>query len=104
MPAIEDVEPKCGLARRAIRWLFVSRRNGRITLVQWPNVPLWLFFGLTVAVHVTHVSGRAGTVIRGLADAALLVWAVDELARGVNPFRRMLGLLVIIATVTTLAR
>jgi hypothetical protein len=30
------------------------------------------------------------------ADVALLVWAADELIRGVNPFRRILGSLVIV--------
>jgi hypothetical protein len=34
-----------------------------------------------------------------LADIVLLFWALDELARGVNPFRRILGSAVVLATV-----
>jgi hypothetical protein len=34
---------------------------------------------------------------------ALLVWALDEVARGVNPFRRMLGVVVLGAAIAGLA-
>jgi hypothetical protein len=37
-----------------------------------------------------------------LADVALLVWAGGELVRGVNPFRRILGLVVIVATIASM--
>jgi hypothetical protein len=32
-----------------------------------------------------------GTVVAVVATVALLVWSVDELVRGVNPWRRLLG-------------
>jgi hypothetical protein len=85
--------------RRAARWLFVNRRTGRITVAQWPNVPLWIYLGLTLAERAGRPTGTVQTALRVLADIALLFWALDELARGVNPFRRILGSAVLLATV-----
>nr|WP_313899185.1 hypothetical protein [Methylobacterium sp. J-090] len=36
-------------------------------------------------------AGLTGTILRGAGTVALIVWAADELARGVNPWRRVLG-------------
>lgn len=33
--------------------------------------------------------------LRGIGTGALVVWALDELVRGVNPFRRLLGAIVL---------
>jgi hypothetical protein len=88
---------------RAIRWLFVSRSTGRITVAQWPNVPLWLFFVFSAVSRILHPSGGAATLLRVAVVAALVVWALDEVVRGVNPFRRLLGLAVLVATVANVA-
>jgi hypothetical protein len=87
-----------GLVRRALRWTLVNRQTGRLTVAQWPNIPLLVFILSWLALHLFHPKGAADSVVRVLADVALLVWAGDEVIRGVNPFRRMLGLAVIIAT------
>jgi len=84
---------------RAARWLFVNRRTGGITVGQWPNVALWVYLGLTVVERAGRPTGTAQTVLRVLADIALVLWALDELARGVNPFRRILGAVVLLAAV-----
>jgi hypothetical protein len=42
-------------------------------------------------------------VITVIATAALLWWAVGEVGWGVNPFRRLLGGFIIVATVVGLA-
>jgi len=72
--------------------MFRSRDTGRITIAQFPNVALWIFLA-TVALRWV-VSG--GTALRTAVDvvgvAALGWWAVDEVIRGVNPWRRVLGL------------
>jgi len=73
-----------------------------MTVVQRPNVSLSAFIILSVALHIFHPKGEIGGALRVIADVALLVWAVDELLRGVNPFRRILGLVVIAATIANL--
>jgi len=87
---------------RSVRWVFRNRRTGHITVVQWPNISLSVFIIVLVVLHALRPMGGIETLARVLADVALFVWAIDELLRGVNPFRRTLGLVVIIATCVTL--
>ena len=72
-------------------WAVTSRETGEVVLFEAPNLPAVLS---TVGVVLTAFSPRGSDVQRGAAVATALVatwWGVDELARGVNPFRRALG-------------
>jgi hypothetical protein len=91
------------LARRSTRWALTNRRTGHFTVVQWPNTSLCAYALLVVLPHVFRLTGGIETWTGALADVALFLWAFDELLRGVNPFRRTLGLAVIIATGITMA-
>ena len=82
--------------------MLLNRRTGRMTVAQWPNVSLSVFIVLSLALHFFNPKGGTRDVLRVFADVALLVWALDELVRGVNPFRRILGLVVIVATIASL--
>jgi hypothetical protein len=97
----EGIEPEPSRFHRSVQWMFSSRRTGRLTVAQWPNHLLVLFIVITVAVHVFHQTGSQNPV-RVLAQAVLLVWAVDEVVRGVNPFRRILGFGVAVVTILSL--
>ena len=58
-------------------------------IVQFPNPPLIASIGAgAVARLASGDTARAAAVI---ADVALLVWAVEEIADGANWFRRLLG-------------
>lgn len=81
--------------------MFVNRRTGGITVAQWPNVALSVFIALSIARFIFQ-RGRPETTLRVLSAVALIVWAVDELVRGVNPFRRILGLVVLLTTMSSL--
>ncbi len=71
-------------------WLFRNRDTGRITIAQFPNVALWIF--LVVVVMRWFVGhGSLHVALDVVALAALAWWAIDELLRGVNPWRRILG-------------
>jgi hypothetical protein len=72
-------------------WLFRNRRTGQITIAQFPNVALWIFL-VTVVLRWFVASGAARTTLDAVAVASLGWWAVDEVLRGVNPWRRLLGL------------
>jgi hypothetical protein len=71
-------------------WLFRNRDTGRITIAQFPNVALWVFIA-TVIVRWFVGPGWLRTVLDGVALVALAWWAIDEVVRGVNPWRRILG-------------
>ncbi len=60
-------------------------------MAQWPNLPLWLFAGSSAAAHLLGPDGAGGATLRLVAAACLAVWAGDEVLRGVNPWRRLLG-------------
>ena len=92
-----------GTARRAFRWMFVNRRNGRIAIAQWPNVSLSVFIIASVAARLSHPPGSAARLTRAIAVGALLIWGLDEVLRGVNPFRRGLGAAVLVVTIVGLA-
>lgn len=85
-----------------IDWLFRDRTTGRIVVAQAPNVPLVIFLVAAVVRWLTHPEGSASAVVSGVGTAALIWWAGDELLRGVNPFRRILGAVVLTATLARL--
>ena len=90
-----------GPVRRALRWLFINRKTGRITVAQWPNLSLGLFVAASLALRIFHPSGTTDQILRIGAAIALVVWALDELIRGVNPFRRLLGFGILLSTAAT---
>ena len=73
-------------------WMFRDRRTGRVTIVQFPNAALWIFFVTVALRRVVSRDGGLRTAIGYAGVAALAWWAVDEVIRGVNPWRRLLGL------------
>jgi hypothetical protein len=88
--------------RRLVDWLFRSRITGQITIAQFPNAPLWIFFG-TVALRRFLSTGTASrTVVNWTSAVALTWWAFDELLRGVNPWRRALGFTGCVFALTSL--
>jgi hypothetical protein len=73
-------------------WWFRNRETGQITVAQFPNAALWVFIVTVVVRWLVPTGGATRTAIDGIGIAALAWWALDELLRGVNPWRRLLGL------------
>jgi hypothetical protein len=72
-------------------WLFRDRRTGRITVAQFPNVPLGIFLAASILRRLLAPAGSLDASLRVIATGGLIWWAGDELLRGVNPWRRLLG-------------
>jgi hypothetical protein len=87
-----------------IDWLFSNRKTGEITIAQFPNLALWIFLIATAVRWMISATGTSATILEVLAGGALLWWGVDEIVRGVNPFRRMLGALVVTGELILLMR
>ena len=85
-----------------VNWLFRNRRTGEITVAQRPNAALGIFLAAALVNAVLDPSGAFGTTLTVVARAALAFWAADELLRGVNPFRRILGAVVLTSVVAGL--
>jgi hypothetical protein len=88
---------------RFVDWAFRDRHTGRIVIAQWPNLPLWIFIAASVVEMLVGAQGPIGLTARIVAIVALVIWAVDELLRGVNPWRRGLGAAVLVGLAVRLA-
>jgi hypothetical protein len=88
--------------RRASDWMFRSRVDGRITIAQFPNVALGLVIATTLLQMVLRArfaeNADVLTALKWAVRATTTWWAVDELLRGVNPWRRLLGAGVLMST------
>jgi hypothetical protein len=73
----------------------------RFPIAQWPNAPLIVALVASVASRLTD--GRAHTYASSVFYVALSIWAYEELARGVNWFRRLLGMAGLVYVVARLA-
>jgi hypothetical protein len=91
-------------AQGPLDWLFRNRQTGRITIAQFPNAALGLFLVAAALRTVFDPTGWVGDALSLLAAAALIWWAVDEVLRGVNPWRRMLGGAVLAAQIVRIIR
>jgi hypothetical protein len=93
--------------RRVFDWFFRDRRTGAVVIGQWPNLPLWIFGAVAALEWLLEAlaPGLPAPVFAGLRLVALLsltVWSLDEILRGVNPWRRCLGGVVLIGIVVSL--
>lgn len=89
--------------RGAFDWLFRNRETGGVTIGQWPNAPLLIWMAATAVRFLLDPQGDVAGALDIAATVALTWWAVDEVVRGVNPFRRMLGGAVLAGIVFRLA-
>jgi hypothetical protein len=76
--------------------------KGRVVIWQWPNAYLIAWAILTVTSLFTN--GNVADIFAGAAGVALVVWAGLEIFKGVNYFRRLLGLAVLIYSVLTVLK
>ncbi|MFB6448529.1 hypothetical protein [Bradyrhizobium tunisiense] len=88
--------------RRLFDWLFRNRETGAITIAQWPNLVLWTVIFAAVLLWIWPSAGKASLGLTIIVKGGLIIWAADEIIRGVNPWRRCLGAAVIVYQVVTL--
>ena len=89
--------------RAAFEWAFRNRETGAITVAQLPNLPMWIFLCALLARWTLPSHASLDEVIEAVELAALTWWAYEEVRRGVNPWRRILGLGGFVFVLATLA-
>jgi hypothetical protein len=87
---------------KLVNWLFRDRNTGRFVVGQFPNIPLIVWLAATLLAAVS--TGGVHTFFSLVATLGLVIWAGDEVIRGVNPFRRILGAVVLTWKLYSLAR
>ena len=83
------------MTRRFLRWFFQNRETGAITIAQAPNLFLWIVIVAGAFIWAWHPPDRLGVALEVIFKGALFVWSVDEILRGINPWRRCLGAAVL---------
>jgi hypothetical protein len=73
----------------------------RYPIAQFPNLPLIVAVGTGAAHH--FITGTTGRYLQAVACVALGIWAYDELTRGANWFRRLLGATFLVIVVVRVA-
>lgn len=72
------------------RWWFENRETGEVTIAQFPNLPLFVAFAGWLVGR--FADGAVETAAQVVTYAGVAWWAADEVIRGVNPWRRVLGI------------
>lgn len=87
--------------RSLFDWFFRDRRTGRFLVAHVPNLAILLWLGTVLARQFTVQGTTADTLLEWAGSFTLGWWAIDEVVRGVNPWRRVLGLAGCIAVVVS---
>ncbi|MEP6755982.1 MAG: hypothetical protein ABJA67_10815 [Chthonomonadales bacterium] len=72
--------------------------DDKVVIGQSPNAPLYAAFALYILALVTQ--GQMHTSFTFGYRICLIVWSVAELGWGVNLFRRILGMIVLILEIS----
>lgn len=96
---MSESEEEDSRIHRAFDWMFRSRETGKVVVFQLPNLALGIFLVAALVRRFAGLEGSAQTAVEVVAFASLMWWAIDEIVRGVNPFRRGLGAVVAVLTV-----
>lgn len=75
----------------------IGNKDRQLTLLQFPNVPLWVWIVGTILSRVFK-QGASHTLFVWIAFLGLIVWAGLELFKGDNYFRKILGGIVIVVS------
>ena len=70
-------------------------KNGKVTLVQAPNVPILLWLACVILQKIV-TTGKIYSAFELIGFGALFTWAWLEIFQGCNYLRRLLGAVVII--------
>ncbi|HSL57137.1 MAG TPA: hypothetical protein VK866_04775 [Acidimicrobiales bacterium] len=93
--------PARSIVRRSIDWWFRDRTSGELVVAQAPNAPILVFIAAWAVRRIADPEGALDRVLDITGTVALVVWALDEVVRGVNPWRRLLGTVVLVGLVIT---
>jgi hypothetical protein len=82
----------------SLRW-WVTDRHGQVVLGQFPNPALAVWLVAALIGWTGMLDGASADTAQDIGTGALLVWGLDEVVRGASPFRRLLGVAVLVLAV-----
>jgi hypothetical protein len=75
-------------------------KKDHFVIIQSPNLPLVSFIVFTILAKLFN-KGTSGHLFEVIAFGSIFTWAWLEIFSGVNYFRRILGLIIIIITISS---
>jgi hypothetical protein len=81
----------------SLQW-WIRDDHDRVVLAQAPNAAIIVWFLALIVRWTSVLDDQRTEVVKGIGRGALVVWGLDELVRGASPARRLLGGLVLVAT------
>lgn len=90
------------MAERDLWDKFWKNKHGEVVVYQWPNIPLiaWLL----LALASLFVSDKRADLLWHISLGVLAIWALLEIFKGVNYFRRSLGAIVLLFIILAVFR
>jgi hypothetical protein len=76
---------------------FFRNKNGQFVIAQKPNFPIIIWIICLIGSRV--FSGIVRDAFSTIGLVAIIIWSLLELFLGVNYFRRILGLIVLLSTI-----
>jgi hypothetical protein len=86
-----EIRSRAGRIRSTFDWIFRNPKTGRVTFAQFPNLSLAIFLAASLVHRFVHLTDTPRTLLKVVVAVSLAWWAIDEIIRGVNPWRRFLG-------------
>lgn len=86
--------------RRYSNWLFrdMTERRGKYVIAEVPNLPLVVFM-VSLIISLAIYPGALQTTLAVVAYISLFYWGFQEWRGGRSRFRKLLGILGMVATV-----
>lgn len=82
---------------------FWRDKHGNVVIWQMPNI--WLIgWAVLTFISLLFSKGAIASALTWAGEASLIVWCLMEIFKGVNYFRRTLGLVVLFYAIMTLIR
>ena len=78
----------------SLQW-WIRDRHGRIVVAQPPNATIAVWLVANVVSWAGLVDSDRQDVLTRVGQGALAAWALDEIARGASPVRRLMGAVVL---------
>ncbi|HUA13608.1 MAG TPA: hypothetical protein VL989_03855 [Candidatus Sulfotelmatobacter sp.] len=75
-------------------------KHGKVVIWQNPNPFLIAWLVLTIISLL--INGTAADICQDIGVVSIAIWSFLELFQGVNYFRRVLGLVVLLSTIATI--
>ncbi len=75
---------------------FFKDKEDKIVIAQTPNLPLVVWIVSVIFQNITQ--GDVKVLLEITSFSAIFIWSIMEIFQGVNYFRRILGVLVLIVT------